>query len=190
MTAAALLLLKKYGYTFILPLSIVEGPLLAVACGFLITLNVFNPFLAYGIILLGDLIGDSGVYLLGRFAHKHLVRRFGKLLGVTEDRVESVREQMLLHKYKVLISSKLFHGVGVTGLFTAGATGFPYGPYVTICTAISALQSAFFLLLGILFGRFFLQVGVYLHDYALAVAALAAVVILSLTARRVFSKGK
>jgi membrane protein DedA with SNARE-associated domain len=172
MLETVLILLKKYGYTFILPLSIVEGPILTVLCGFLVTMGVFNPIIVYLVVLFGDVLGDSGAYLLGLLSKKNLANQLEKFFGITEAKIETVKYKMLHHKYKTLISSKLFHGIGVTGLFVAGVTRFPYFLFLIICTTVSIFQSAIFLFIGIIFGHFYVIIDSYLNQYVMIMGIL------------------
>ena len=54
--------LFAYRYLGIFIASIAEGPVTMAAVGFLVRLGYFELFLAYMIMLLGDLVGDIGWY--------------------------------------------------------------------------------------------------------------------------------
>lgn len=58
-------LLLTYKYIILIPLSIIEGPIVTVICGFLVTLKFFNPFLVYVVMVLGDIVGDGLIYYMG-----------------------------------------------------------------------------------------------------------------------------
>jgi len=51
-------LLLTYKYLILIPLAVVEGPIITVIAGFLITLGYMNIFLVYLIVIAGDLAGD------------------------------------------------------------------------------------------------------------------------------------
>ena len=69
-SSVALHLLMTYRYLILFPLAAVEGPIVALLVGFLISLGYFQFFPAFGIMILGDLIPDSFYYYLGRFGNK------------------------------------------------------------------------------------------------------------------------
>ena len=72
-------LLETYKYLFLLPLAIIEGPIVAIIVGFLTTLKVFDTYISYAILVVGDVIGDSSLYALGRWGtsllHRHGSRK-------------------------------------------------------------------------------------------------------------------
>ena len=109
-----------YKYEILFPLAIIEGPLLAVVAGFLVSLGTLNMFIVYAIIVLGDVIGDSIFYLLGRSGHSFLAKH-GHFIGATPERLATTREYFDNHHTKAITASKLIHGIGVTGLITAGS---------------------------------------------------------------------
>ena len=58
-------LLLTYRYVILVPLAIIEGPIVTIICGFLVTLKVFNPLLVYVVMVLGDIVGDGWPYYMG-----------------------------------------------------------------------------------------------------------------------------
>ena len=120
----------------------------------------------------GDIIGDGLVYWLGRTGNWAL-----KLFRVKEKNLEDAKKYFHENHRKALITSKLVHGLGFTGLLAAGAVRVPYRKYFLTCAVITVIQSSILLTLGIVFASAYLQVGKYLNDYAAAVSAGAVIVI-------------
>lgn len=166
-------LLLTYKYIILIPLSIIEGPIVTVVCGFLVTLKVFNPFLVYGIMVLGDILGDAGIYYIG-----YSGKRFLKYFRVTEEKLEKAKIFFNENHKKAIVMSKLVHGIGFTGLVAAGATHIPYKRYFKTCALISIIQSFIMLLIGIFFGHAYVQIGKYLNYYAAGVSVAVLVVLL------------
>jgi hypothetical protein len=54
-----------HAYLFLILLAILEGPMLAIACGVTAGLGILNPFIAYGI-LIGGQFGSRSDVLLDR----------------------------------------------------------------------------------------------------------------------------
>lgn len=154
-----------YKYELLLPLAIIEGPLLAVVAGFLVSLGILNTFIVYVIIVLGDVIGDSLFYLLGRSGHSFIAKH-GHFIGATPERLASTREYFDNHHNKAITASKLIHGIGVTGLITAGSLHVPYRRFITSCMMVSFPQAAVLLTIGILFGHAYNQIGHYFDLFA------------------------
>ncbi|MEK7081089.1 MAG: VTT domain-containing protein, partial [Patescibacteria group bacterium] len=154
-------LLLTYKYIILAPLAIIEGPIVAVVCGFLITLKIFNPLLTYAVLVIGDIIGDGGIYYIGYSGKKFL-----RFLKVTDEKLEKAKIYFSENHKKAIFMSKLAHGIGFTGLIAAGASHVPYKRYFKTCMLISVVQSAVMILVGVLFGHAYVQIGKYLNYYA------------------------
>ncbi len=166
-------LLLTYKYLILMPLAIIEGPIVAVICGFLVTLNILNPLLVYVILVIGDIIGDGIIYYIG-----YSGKRFLKYFRVTEEKLEKAKTFFHENHKKAIIMSKLMHGIGFTGLVAAGASHVPYKRYFKTCTLISMIQSAVMIIIGVLFGHAYVQIGKYLDYYAAGVSVIVLAIIL------------
>jgi membrane protein DedA with SNARE-associated domain len=62
-----LIILEKYKYWLIFPIVIIEGPIIVVISGFLVYLGFLNAYITYIILVIGDSIGDSMYYAIGRY---------------------------------------------------------------------------------------------------------------------------
>jgi membrane protein DedA with SNARE-associated domain len=172
-------LLLTYKYLIVIPLSIIEGPILTVICGFLVTLKVFNPFVIYVVVVLGDVVGDALVYYIG-----YSGKRFLKYFKITEEKLEKAKQYFNDNHKKAIVMSKMAHGIGFTGLVAAGASHVPYSRYFKTCAIISAIQSAILLTLGILFGHAYNQIGKYLNYYAAGVSVIVLIALLFFIIRK------
>ena len=166
-------LLLTYKYIILIPLAIIEGPIVTVLCGFLVTLKVFNPLLVYIVMVLGDIVGDAGIYYIGYSGKKFL-----KYFRITEDKLEKAKQYFKYNHKKAITMSKLVHGIGFTGLVAAGASHVPYKKYFKTCALISVIQSFVMLIIGIFFGHAYVVIGKYLNYYAAGVSVVALIVIL------------
>ena len=164
-------LLEHYKYLILIPLAIIEGPMIMVIAGFLVALGLLNAFWVYVIIVMGDVIGDSLAYGVGRWGGPTL-QRLGVRMGATPDKVVRAREFFRTHHQKAIIMSKLIHGVGIAGLVTAGALKIPYGRYLRSCLMVSIPQAGILLVVGVLFGHAYIQIEKYLNGFA-AIASVA-----------------
>src|ERR1035437_1989467 len=172
-------LLLTYKYIILIPLAIIEGPIVSVIAGFLVTLGVFNPLLVYVVMVLGDIIGDGIIYYMG-----YSGKRFLKYFRVTEEKLEKAKQYFHENHKKPIFMSKLVHGIGFTGLIAAGASHVPYKRYFLTCTFISVVQSAVMLTVGILFGHAYVQIGKYLDYYAAGVSVIVLIVLLIIFIRK------
>jgi len=173
-----------YRYLIILPFSIIEGPFLAVICGFLVTTKILNPWIVLPMLVVGDIIGDGILYFVG-----HTGKGALRFFRVKEETLEETKKYFADNHHKALIMSKLIHGLGFTGLVAAGAVYVPYKKYFITCTSVSLIQSAVLLILGILFASAYMQVSKYLDYYAATVSAVFVIILVWFLIKR-YNKNK
>lgn len=174
-----LYLLLTYKYAILLPLAVVEGPIITVIAGFLVTLGYMDIFLVYLIALAGDFTGDTILYGAGRWG-KNLIHRYGHYIGASKEKLKQAKKYFAEKRTKAIVMSKLFHGVGSAGLVAAGVLAVPYRRYIRTCMLVALAQSAVFLFIGIVFGHAYLRIAKYLDLYASTVGVIV-VVLLVLT---------
>jgi len=171
-----LFLLIKFKYLILVPIAILEGPFAAIIVGFLASSGVFNLFAVYGILVLGDMIGDSFYYALGRLSGSSVVKH-GRHFGITPKKLENAKQYFTVYHHRALIISKLAYGVGLSGLVAAGVLKISYKKFIKTCALIALIQSAFLLLIGFIFGHAYLQIGKYLNIYAKIISITALILI-------------
>jgi membrane protein DedA with SNARE-associated domain len=162
----AITLITTYGYLVIFPLAIIEGPIITIIGGFLVSLGLLNPLLVYIVVIAGDIVGDALYYAIGRYGKNKFLRWVGRHIGLTEESFSKAHKHFVAHGWKTLMAAKLIQGVGVAGLVTAGAVRMPYARYMLLCLSVSALQSMLFLGVGIVFGHAYLSLNHYLNVFA------------------------
>jgi membrane protein DedA with SNARE-associated domain len=170
-------LLLAYRYPILIPFSILEGPITTVIGGFFVSTGFMNPFVVYGIVVLSDIAGDALLYFIGYRGGGFLLRH-GAHFGVTEAKMEGAKDYFKENHRKAIIFSKLFHGIGFTGLIAAGSLKVPYKRYFRTCVLVSIIQSACFLILGIFFGGAYVQISKYLNYFAALISVVALVIII------------
>jgi membrane protein DedA with SNARE-associated domain len=171
-------LLVQYRYLTLFPLAIVEGPIVAVIAGFLCTGGLLNLLIVYPIILAGDMIGDSLVYVFGRWGAPPFLKRMFKGLGVNSSKIYQVRSYFDLNPNKTISLSKITLGIGFAGLYIAGNAKVPYLRYIIICLITSALQYIVYLGIGLIFGAAYIQISHYLDFFSALIIVLVLAIIL------------
>ena len=71
--ALVLSLLYKYSYLILFPLVVVEGPIVTLIAGFLVSTKFMAFIPAYITIIIADLVGDFGFYSIGRWCFNSLI---------------------------------------------------------------------------------------------------------------------
>jgi membrane-associated protein len=166
-------LLYTFKYVMLFPLAVVEGPILAVIAGFLCIQGLLNPLIVYPIIVIGDICGDSLVYALGRWGGSRRQGRWARLIGLSQDKIERARTYFTGNPVKTVSLSKLILGVGVAGIFLAGNSRIPFRTFIVVCLVTSAAQYTVYLGIGLLFGRAYKEINLYLNYIATAAIILS-----------------
>ncbi len=169
---------EQYKYILIFILAVPEGMILALTCGFLFTIGFLNPVLVYLLIVLGDAVMDSLFYSFGRLGTPFMIQ-FGHKIGMTPERMNSMRQQFESNCLKVIITSKLIHAPGAIGLMMAGVLRIVYPRFAVICLLVTLCRAGILFALGILFGRAYERIGAYFNYYTagIVIVVLFAVVL-------------
>lgn len=130
----AITLTSTFKYALVFIGTIIEGPILMVASGFLIHLGVFDPIPLYLTILAGDLVGDILWYYVGYFFAEPFMRKHGHFLSLTPENFEKIKTLFSKYHEKILFISKLTIGFGFAlgTLIVAGATQIPFKKYLVL----------------------------------------------------------
>lgn len=83
-------LLIQYRYIVIFPIVVIEGPVITMISGFLVSLGYMNFWIAYSILVVGDVTGDVLYYAIGRWGRESFMNRWGRYFGFDPERIERV----------------------------------------------------------------------------------------------------
>lgn len=162
--------LAHYRYFVIFPLAVVEGPIIMILSGFLVSLGTLGFFTTYIILVIGDLTGDSLYYALGRFPGLKLAPAVIAKLGLTHHHIARLDYHFKNHPKKIFSFGKISQGFGAAPLFVAGLVKFPFTKFMMYNSVITLVKSFLLLLVGYYFGRAYHSLGRYLDYWALASA--------------------
>jgi membrane protein DedA with SNARE-associated domain len=169
------LLLTAHKYLFLFPVVVVEGPIITIIAGFLSSLGLLNIFIAYAVVVVGDIVGDIIYYALGYYGGQRFVKRWGRFLGITLERVERLEKHFEKHCGKTLIIGKLSHGIGGVVLVAAGIARVPLRKLVLYDFIPTLPKSLILLLIGYYSGESYVKISSYL-DYTAIGTVIAAVI--------------
>lgn len=169
-------LLLSWGYVLILPIAIVEGPIITIVVGFLVSLGHFNFFVAYLVLILADALGDLLYYGIGRWGHGPWVRKLIAYIGATHERMERLEKKFRRHDFKILMLNKT-QAMGALVLYFCGSIRMPLGRFLWINILGSIPKIAFFEIVGFYFGKSYVRLQSYL-DFAGIITFLIPVILL------------
>lgn len=170
-------LILEYRYVVLFPIMIIEGPIVTVASGFLISINFMNTFIAMPIIVAGDLAGDIIYYCIGRFGERwRLAQWVIKRLkfGSMKDKIVKSYKK---HGGKLLLFGKLTHAVGSFFLMGAGYAGMGFFDFVWYNFIGTVIKSGILLYVGYWAGNTYMLYARYFEYGALIVAGASLVII-------------
>ncbi len=146
-------LLLSFRYFILFPLVVIEGPIITVIAGFFISLGQLDFYLTYLLVVAGDLAGDSLYYLLGRFGKTGFLSRWGRFIGLNQERITGIERHFNDHGGKTMFIGKLSHGIGAAFLVAAGLGRMPYPKFVWYNFLATAVKSLVLIAIGYYFGH-------------------------------------
>jgi membrane-associated protein len=176
-TAALLALLARYSYLLLFPLALLEGPVVAMLAGVLVAARLLNGPVAYLVIVLADLTGDSVYYLLGRWGRHPAVAPVLRRLGGTAEHLERLERALHRHGPRAFLAAKLSHFMVVPFLVATGVARLRYPRFLAYDLLPTLPKSACFLVLGVAFGGQIPRLRAYLDVGTGATVALALVLV-------------
>jgi len=184
--------LIHYKYAVILPIAVVEGPIVTIIGGFLAAHGFLNVYIVYLIVVIGDLMGDTLYYLLGRWSRRPFLINWGRFFGITQERLTKLERHYEKHSGKTLIFGKISHGIGSGILIAAGVAKMPIRDFLWFNFLGTLPKSLLLLIIGYYFGQAYRQIGRYIDYTAIFfVGGLIIILILYLLVaklKKIFSK--
>jgi len=162
-----------YKYLAIFPLAVIEGPIITVIIGFISSQGYLNFFLAYLIIVAGDLAGDALHYFVGRLGGRRFVDHWGKYFGAGPEQISAIEKQFDKRGDKLLFIGKMTHGIGGAFLIAAGLIKMPFNKFMFSNLLATIVKSFLLLLLGFYFGQALSAINSYLEKIGLITVGLA-----------------
>jgi membrane protein DedA with SNARE-associated domain len=144
---------------------VIEGPIVSVIAGFLISLGMMSWPIAYFVIVVGDLVGDLMFYYIGKTGRLKWIRRWGKYIGLNEALIEKIEKLFKKHPGKTLLFGKFSHVVGAPVIIAAGMANMPVGYFLWWNFLGTMPKSLSFLILGFYFGQAYVAINQYLNDF-------------------------
>jgi membrane protein DedA with SNARE-associated domain len=172
-----------HGYALMFIAMLIEGPVVTAAGAFGATLGYFNLYTVFLLSVLGNLIPDIILYVVGFFGRQHLLDRYSRQLdryfGLTKERILRIENLFENHAGKTLLAIKLMPFLATPGLIIAGATRMQIKKYTWLSLLIILPTSLFFLALGYYFGAAYATIRHYVKygEYAIAAFIVLAIAI-------------
>jgi membrane protein DedA with SNARE-associated domain len=146
----------EYRYWILIPLSLIEGPIVAFFAGTLASLGYFNIFLLAAFFLVRDIAVDLFCYYVGfAGARTRWITKVLRKLGVTDAHLKEARALWNNNPGKTLFISKLSYGVAAGFIVVAGLIKMDVMKFIAYGLAITVMHYGTLLVLGYFFGNAF-----------------------------------
>ncbi|MEK7150920.1 MAG: VTT domain-containing protein [Patescibacteria group bacterium] len=159
-------LLMAYGYALLFPIAIIEGPIISIIAGLLVAGGFLNLYITYGVLIFGDLVGDTLYYSIGRYGGNYFVKRWGWLLNIDGSKLLRLEENFNTHSAKWLFFAKA-QGLGSAILVAAGVIKMPFGRFLWLNFLATICKSAIFLAIGFYFGKAYVSINGYINKFGI-----------------------
>ncbi|OSP54165.1 DedA family protein [Pseudoruegeria sp. SK021] len=178
-TDAILQLLQSHGLALLFPLAVLEGPIVSVIAGWLTRLGYFAFPWAFVVLVLADLIGDAGMYWLGRSGLQVLPDRWRRRLRIDEPRIEPLAAHFQTRGGRTLILAKITHSLGFAALIAAGAGRMPFGSFLWFNLLGTLPKTLFFLMIGYALGQAHAEIDTWIWRGSAIMAGLATIAVIA-----------
>lgn len=146
-------LVAAHGLPVVGLIAVVEGPIITVLAGWAAANGLLPLWPLAATVILADLAGDLGFYLLGRRGIGRLPAGLRRRLGLHPDRLARLAEQFRTRGGRILVLGKLTHSAGAVILTAAGTARMPLVPFLAYNTLATVPKSLAFLALGHIAGH-------------------------------------
>lgn len=145
-------LILQYRYWILIPLSFIEGPVVAFIAGTLASVGMFDMYFLAGLFFVRDVGLDGIYYAIGHFGgHTKFTERMLTKIGITDDHLEQVRVLWEKRPFMTMFIGKLSYGIASAFIVVAGMVRMPlrvffkYGILVAILEYGTLLFAGYFL---------------------------------------------
>lgn len=182
--------LKQYGYFGMLPLMIIEGPVVTIVSAMLASLGAFNWMVVIVLSMAGDVIGDVILYGLGYKYGMGFVRGFGKYMGITEKLVLKMEKYFENHGGKTIFAVKSTTGLCWATFTAAGIVKMNFGKFLKYSILGGIVWSGFLVAMGYFYGYLWREIGQYIDWIGWVVSGVAVVSYAGITLYRKYESKK
>src|SRR6266702_2601946 len=167
--------LKHYGYFAMLPLMIIEGPVVTIISAMLASLGAFSWPMVLLLSILGDMIGDILLDGAGRKWGMGFTHGFGRYLGITEELVKKMEKYFQMHGGKTIFAVKSTTGLCWATFAAAGIVKMDFKKFVKYSFLGGVVWSGFLVVMGYFYGFLWKEMKQYISWVGWIIFAVAAI---------------
>jgi membrane protein DedA with SNARE-associated domain len=170
--------IATYGYFILIPLMIIEGPIVTIVAAFLAATGLFAWPVVWILSVLGDLVSDNGFYFLGKRFGMRFIKGPGRFLGMREDSVLKIEEYFKRHGGKTIFFVKSTTGLVQITFITAGIIHMNYKQFMKNAFLGGLVWSSILVFIGYFYGYLWVQAGAYIENIGIFIFVSAVLTII------------
>jgi membrane protein DedA with SNARE-associated domain len=122
---------------------------------------------AYAVIVVADVLGDSMYYFLGRYWKKSVwIKKLVKFVGYDESSEAFLEEHFRNHKGKTFLLAKISHGIGGAVQVSSGIAGVKYSDFIKYSILGTVPKALILFLVGFYLGSNYVKIDSYFDSMA------------------------
>src|SRR3989338_9028556 len=147
-------LILQYRYWILVPLTFIEGPVVAFVAGTLASVGYFNIYFLSALFFVRDVGLDGVYYAIGHFGGRTtFAKRMLKKIGITPDHLENVRLLWERRPGWTMFIGKLSYGIASAFIVVAGMVKMPFSLFLKYGILVAILQYGILLFAGYFLGE-------------------------------------
>ena len=147
-------LILQYRYWILIPLSFIEGPVVAFVAGMLASMGYFNIYFLSALFFVRDVGLDGVYYAIGHFGGRtNFAKRMLNKIGITTDHLEQVRVLWEKRPGWTMFIGKLSYGIASAFIVVAGMVKMPLSKFFLYGSIVAVLQYGLLLFAGYYLGE-------------------------------------
>lgn len=167
--------LQQYGYFIMLPLMIIEGPIVTIIAATMAALGAFNVVVIFLLSMAGDIIGDVLLYGAGSKWGMKFVHGPGRYMGITESLVKKMEKYFEKHGGKTIFAVKSTTGLCWATFVAAGIAKMDFKKFVKYSFLGGVVWSGFLVAMGYFYGYLWREIKQYISWVGWAIFAIAVI---------------
>jgi membrane protein DedA with SNARE-associated domain len=149
-------LIIEYRYWILVPLAIVEGPIVAFVAGTLASIGYFNIYGLMVFFFARDMIMDAAWYYAGYFGWQTaFAKRMLVKMNIQESHIKEVRDLWDKYPARTMFVGKLSYGIAAAFVAVAGVVEMSLVKFFSYGAIVAIVEYVGLLLLGYFFGNAF-----------------------------------
>lgn len=161
-------LITHYRYVVLFPIVLIEGPIISIVSGFLVSLHQLGLVATYMVLVCGDVLGDVLYFLAGRSGRLRFLPHRAK----NNSRLKKLESHFKENAGRTLLVAKFTYFFGAVTIIAAALAKTPFKKFLLYCIIGTVIKTALLMLIGYYFGSAYIKIAHYLGDVSVLIIML------------------